>query len=210
MITWPEFAQGWAHHLQPNQLRPHIVPTTDPFVSDWRHLISHNVDWPRSANVDQIASMQIRNMIAVPIAQVVMPLQTDYVITKRNIIQQMDTNMRKHVALDGNVRTMIGNMAHLHQEKVWKTEWVQENDRMQQDIKALRDEVAFLRKEVFNAGITIRQLEQRDQDLRVRLPFQYSDPGGLVFVKERILSAQSWKEGSVRLSHLQSPTPSVA
>ena len=212
---WPDFARHWGLHLRPFELQPYIVPKDDNNVKEWQKLMIKNVDWPRPEGLSVGQALTYKMWIVQPFAQILMPLQHDYILFRRKSVETLQRIIEEQQTLQGVVATLAENDRWM--KETIDTCGFQLNNKGQQisrteaSVIQLEQRINFLQNRIH-----VLECKMKDKDEIIALlvsrnvPWEEIDPGATVPILQRIQEAQRWKQArsrSVSPHHSRAPSP---
>ena len=198
---WPPFARNWNLSLPPYQRYPFIVPVGEDtgFVHDWIRLMQDQVDWP-DRNIQRPLAFQMRMMIVRPFAQVMMPLQFDYVTFRRKVLETIEHSKVQHASLAETVGAVTHNLSitkqtlDAHEGRLGSCEILCRDciGQLEHHVKTLHGKILNLEARNLQLESQIANLQHTQDDVIHSLPWQSVDPKDSVSVAERIEAAQAY------------------
>ena len=212
---WPAFARNWGLYLRPFESLPYIVPKTDANVRDWTHALTSQVDWPHADGMSRGEMVKYKMWVVRPFAQILMPLQHDYILFRRKSVETLQRIIEEQQTLQGVVATLAENDRWM--KETIDTCGFQLNNKGQQisrteaSVIQLEQRINFLQNRIH-----VLECKMKDKDEIIALlvsrnvPWEEIDPGATVPILQRIQEAQRWKQArsrSVSPHHSRAPSP---
>lgn len=226
---WPAFATDWGLHLRPFESLPFIVPKNNDVVRHWTKILTEQVDWPRNDGMSLGEALRYKMWVVRPFAQILMPLQHDYILFRRKTLETLQQIMAEQQTLQGVVATLTENdrwtqetiedrkhaLSNFAAEATCQlTNQNQQISRTEASVIQLEERIEVLEKRIY-----IQECKMKDKDETIALlvarnvPWEDIDPGATVPILERIQDAQRWVAARSRpvspcSSRAPSPCPS--
>jgi hypothetical protein len=220
---WPAFANQWGFSMAPFQLRPHIVPPGDGHVRDWKKLMIAHVDWPTSPGLTVAEALRLKMWIIQPFAQMLMPLQHDYILFRRKTLEQLQLLMQAQQNVDNTVITLASNdranKATIDAFCAWQHTVTQSKNKQAEQLSRTEASLVQVEQHVIklHAQIHVLECQMQCKDAEIRMltarcvPWESLDPRTTVPFKQRIREAQSFASARSRsMSPFSSRAPSPA
>ena len=220
---WPAFAERWNFILPPYESNPFIVPVGHTDVKAWQKILSQNIDWPTDKRMSPAEIIKYKMWIVRPFAQVMMPLQNDYIEFRRKTLETLQALMDAQTRMDTAVCTLAEN-DNAHRDAIGAQKQANGTNasqitRTETSLVELEQQVIQLQKQVY---VLECKMQAKDETIASLVAKTYSweevDPGDSVTVLERINAAKNWKQALVsrpvsphssrRTSRAPSPAPS--
>ena len=199
---WPPFARNWGLSLPPFQERPCITPVGEETgsVRDWQEILIRRVDWPSTTNFSTAEALRMKMMIVRPFAQVMMPLQFDYVTFRRKVLETIEHSKVQHASLAETVGAVTHNLSttkltlDAHAGRLGSCEIRCEDciGQLEHHVKMLHGKILNLEARNLHLESQIANLQHTQDDVIHSLPWQSVDPRDSVSVAERIEAAQAY------------------